>query len=92
MLGARDADASAVATGRTMNPISLGIGVASLGYGVYTLVLRARRPSAFAKLGAMKQRWGEGPGNAIHLVAYSVVPVVFGIVSILAGLRGVAIF
>ncbi len=75
-----------------MNPITIGIGAASVCFGVYTLVLRAKRPQAFAKLDAMKQQWGERPGTIMHVVAYSIVPLVFGAVSILAGLRGVALF
>jgi len=75
-----------------MHLISLGIGAASFAFGVYTLILRARRPEKFAKLEAMKKVWGKTPGTIIHVVAYSVVPLLFGVFAILAGLRGQSIF
>jgi len=75
-----------------MNPISLGIGAASVAFGVYTLILRARRPDKFAKLEAMQKAWGRTLGTIIHVVAYSVVPLLFGVYAILAGLRGHSIY
>jgi hypothetical protein len=75
-----------------MNPISLALGGVAVCFGIYTLVLRSKRPQAFAKLDAMKKKWGEKPGTIIHVVAYSIIPLVFGAVAILAGLKGIAIF
>jgi hypothetical protein len=73
-----------------MNPMTILIGVAALGFGIYTAYMRARNPAKFGKLAAMKKQWGEGAGNAIHLVAYTVIPIIFGIVMIMAGIQGVS--
>jgi hypothetical protein len=75
-----------------MNPITVGIGAASFAFGVYTLIVRAKRPEKFAKLEAMRKAWGQTAGTVIHVVAYSVVPLLFGVYAILAGLRGQSIF
>ena len=75
-----------------MNPVTVLIGVAALGFGIYTAYVRATNPAKLGKLEAMKKQWGEGTGKAVHLVAYTVVPIIFGIVMIVAGLRGVSFF
>jgi hypothetical protein len=75
-----------------MNLMTVLIGVAALGFGLYTAYMRATNPAGFGKLEAMKNQWGEGAGNAIHLVAYTAVPIIFGILMILAGIQGVSLF
>ena len=75
-----------------MNPMTILIGIAALGYGIYTAYARATNPAKFGKLEAMKKQWGEGPGKAIHLVAYTIVPILFGIAMIVAGITGVSFF
>jgi hypothetical protein len=39
----------------------------------------------------MRQKFGATAGTAIHLVAYSVAPIVFGVVMLVAGFRGVSV-
>jgi hypothetical protein len=51
-----------------------------------------KRPQAFSKLQAMKQQWGDTPGMIMHVVAYSILPLVLGVISILAGMRGESMF
>jgi hypothetical protein len=77
-----------------MNPVTTIIGVLAVCYGLYTTWARARVKKAeqFAKLDAMKKRWGEKAGTAIHVIAYTVVPIVFGIVMIIRGLQGGSLF
>jgi hypothetical protein len=75
-----------------MNPVTVLIGIAALGFGIYTSYVRATNPAKFGKLEAMKKQWGEGVGKAVHFVAYTVIPIIFGIVMIVAGIRGLSFF
>ena len=71
---------------------SVLIGLAAILYGVYTAWARSAKPEQFKKLAAMKKVWGSGPGNAVHLVAYTVVPLVVGAVFLWNGLQGRSMF
>ena len=75
-----------------MDPMTLGVGIFAIGFGSYTSFLRARKPEKLGKLQAMQERWGEKAGSAIHIVAYSVAPMVFGVTMIVAGFSGVSFF
>ena len=75
-----------------MDPVSIVIGLAAIAYGCYTFYLRTTNPSEFGKLGAIKERFGDGPGTLIHTVAYSLVPIGFGVVSLVHGLKGHSLF
>jgi hypothetical protein len=75
-----------------MNPVTILIGVAALGYGIYTAYIRSANSTRFGKLEAMKKQWGESTGKNIHVVAYTVVPILFGIVMIVAGIGGISFF
>lgn len=75
-----------------MNPITVAIGVVGLLFGIYTLYVRARKPEHFTKLKAMQEKFGDKPGYAVHVIGYSVIPIVFGAVMIFAGLKGVSFF
>ena len=75
-----------------MNPVTVLIGAVAVAYGLYTLYARKNSPGNFSKLDAMKKQWGESSGNTIHVIAYSVVPIIVGLVLIVAGLRGFAFF
>ena len=68
------------------------LGALAMAYGLYTLIARSRTPEKFGKLEAMKKQWGPSAGNAVHLIAYSIVPIVVGVVFLVAGFRGVALF
>jgi hypothetical protein len=67
--------------------LNLLLGVAAVLYGVYTAWVRARAPEQFAKLDAMKKQWGERVGTAVHVVGYTVVPIVVGVVLVLKALQ-----
>ena len=61
-------------------------------YGVFTGYARFKTPEKFRKLEAMKAFWGEKPGLVIHLVAYTVVPIVVGIMFVVMGVNGRSMF
>ena len=52
-----------------------GMGVA---FGLYTLFARMFAPNHLWKLEPMKKQWGEKVGLAVHVLAYTVLPLVFG--------------
>ncbi len=74
-----------------MDPVTIGLGVFGLGFGGYTSLLRFTNPAKLGKLEPMRQKFGAAAGTAIHLVAYSVAPIVFGIVMLVAGFRGASV-
>ena len=75
-----------------MNHTTLAIGLFALLFGICTLFLRVKNPEKFEKLNAMKEKYGEKTGVTIHTISYSVIPIIVGVVFIVIGLKGVAIF
>ncbi|HEX7128290.1 MAG TPA: hypothetical protein VF406_21265 [Thermodesulfobacteriota bacterium] len=75
-----------------MDPLTLVVGVAAVAYGLYTTYARVKSPSSFGKLAAMRSRFGHAAGTAVHVIAYTVLPVVFGLVAIVLGMQGKSIF
>ncbi len=67
---------------RLMNPVSLILGMLALFYGFMTLYLRRVQPEKLGKLEPMKQRFGEKPAYIIHMIMYSIVPIIVGILLI----------
>jgi len=51
-----------------------------------------KKPEKFGKLNAMKEKYGEKTGVTIHTISYSVIPIIVGVVFIVIGFKGVAIF
>ncbi len=74
-----------------MNPVTVTVGAAAILFGLYMAFLRITNPAKLGKLEPMKERFGTA-GAAIHFIAYSVVPVAYGIVTILGGLKGDPLF
>jgi len=62
------------------------LGAASIGFGFYTAILRKTSPNKLGKLEAMKKYWGEKQGELIHVIGYSVIPIIIGLVIIANGL------
>ncbi len=60
-----------------------GIGVA---IGLYSLFARKFAPNHLWKLEPMKQQWGEKVGLAVHVLAYTVLPLVLGAMLLANGL------
>jgi hypothetical protein len=75
-----------------MNYTTLAIGLLALLFGICTLFVRIKRPEKFGKLNAMKEKFGEKTGSAIHTISYTVIPIIAGIVFIVVGFMGVAVF
>jgi hypothetical protein len=69
---------------------NLLFGVFALLFGVVTLVGRFVAPQSalFAKLGPMKERFGDTAGLVIHVVAYTVMPLMLGGALVAASLVG----
>jgi translation elongation factor EF-1beta len=67
--------------------LMIGIGVAGIAYGLFTLVMRVANPSGFGKLDAMKERMGDALGTTVHVIAYTIMPIVFGVVMLISGIN-----
>ena len=75
-----------------MNYATLVIGLFALLFGICTLFVRVKNPEKFSKLDAMKEKYGEKAGVAIHVISYTVIPIIAGIIFIVVACMGVAIF
>jgi len=64
------------------------LGIAAIGYGLYTAYVRATTPEKLGKLEAMRKQWGDSTGNAVHIIGYTVVPIVVGLVLLATDLLG----
>ena len=62
------------------------IGLFAVTFGIFTLVQRKRNPGSFHKIDAMKKAYGEKAGYAIHVVSYSLIPILFGIAILVSSL------
>jgi len=66
-----------------MDVFSLLIGGIAVVLGIATLFARRRQnPNTLKKLTAMRERYGEKTGSMIHLIAYTVLPIVLGLMII----------
>ncbi len=75
-----------------MNGMTIAIGAVALCYGVFSAVMRKKKPEYFRKLEPMKRRFGDKAGNTLHFFGYVIVPVLAGVVLILSGLNGASLF
>ena len=55
-------------------------------YGIVALCLRLFAPNRSWKLEIMQKKWGEQRGMVIHVVSYTVFPIVLGAILIIRGL------
>lgn len=67
--------------------INFIIGVLAIAYGVYSYIQRKTAPEKIAKLQVMIERNGEKMGHSIHLFGYTILPIVAGILILLAAFR-----
>lgn len=74
-----------------MNLLTMGLGAAICVYGLYNMTMRTRSSEKFGKLKAMKDKYGDSTGTALHIVAYTVVPIVMGIILSFAGFNGMSL-
>lgn len=75
-----------------MDFVTIGIGGAISLFGVYTMVMRTRFPDRLPTLKTMKNKYGAVNGMAVHILAYSVVPIVLGIMLSFTGIYGMSIW
>lgn len=75
-----------------MDPLTMAFGIGAAGFGSYTTYLRFSKPQKLGKLEAMREKFGTGSGTAIHTVAYSLAPIVVGLILIVAGSYGHKLF
>jgi hypothetical protein len=75
-----------------MNTTTLIIGAAVFLFGVYMTILRYTRPQGLKKQEALKDLFGDKTGNLIHMITYSILPLVAGGIFLLAGVKGVSLF
>jgi len=75
-----------------MNNTTIGIGVAAIFFGIYSLYLRITGNDRFKKLKDLQERFGEKNGGWIHLILYCFAPTIFGIIMIMAGRKGFSMF
>ena len=75
-----------------MNLVTVLIGIVILSYGIYTAIIRGKNPSKLGKLEAMKKHFGEKTGKVIHVIAYTVAPIVIGITIAVCVFIGVSFF
>lgn len=68
------------------------IGIFAVLFGLYTLVIRLMTPKKLGKLEAMKEKFGEKMGTLIHTISYTLVPIIVGMVFIVNGMNGKALF
>ena len=66
---------------------NLILGVLAIVYGVYSYILRKTAPEKIEKLQTMIERNGEKMGHSIHLFGYTILPIVAGLLLLLAHFR-----
>jgi len=67
--------------------INLIIGVLAIGYGLYSYYQRKTAPESIEKLQTMIERNGEKMGHSIHLVGYTIMPIIAGLLLLFAHFR-----
>jgi len=61
-------------------------GAACILYGLFTAFMRITHPEGFGKIEPMKKLWGEKVGATMHFLAYTLLPITFGVFLILTGI------
>ena len=75
--------------GRSMS-ISLNfiLGVLAIAYGLYSYIQRKTAPEKIEKLQSMIKRNGEKMAHSIHLIGYTILPIVAGLLLLHAHFQG----
>ncbi len=63
------------------------VGVLAIVYGLYSFYQRKTAPENIAKLQEMIERNGEKMANTIHLVGYTIMPIIAGLMLLFAAYR-----
>ena len=67
--------------------LNLVLGVLAIVYGIYSYVQRKTAPENIEKLQIMIERNGEKMGHSIHLFGYTILPIIAGLLLLLAHFR-----
>lgn len=54
------------------------LGSVMIMFGLYTLIARQVAPQQFAKLEPMKEKFGQKGGLAVHVIGYTLLPIIGG--------------
>ena len=72
---------------------TLIIGILALLFGLFTFYLRLFKDAkGLGKLDSMKKVYGDKAGTIIHVISYTVLPIVIGILGIVGYFLGIDIF
>ncbi len=63
------------------------VGVLAIVYGLYSYYQRKTAPENIAKLQESIERNGENMANTIHLVGYTIMPIIAGLMLLFAAYR-----
>lgn len=69
---------------------NLILGAGLIGYGTYTLLIHHLAPQRFEKLTYLREKYGEKMGFNIHYIGHSIMPLVAGILTLIAHFRAFA--
>ena len=75
-----------------MNIATILLGIFCFLFGIYTFIVRIKSPEKFGKLEQMKKRFGDKTGTILHIVFYTIIPIIIGIVLLISGILGVNLF
>jgi len=70
---------------------TLALGTAIILFGFYTALMSIKSPDELIRLKYMKAKLGIKAGTIIHILAYVMVPIVFGFFIVRAGVDGITI-
>ena len=68
--------------------IFVGLAILTIGYGIFTTVIRIVKPTMLKKYIYMQKKYGNRIGFIIHFVAYSLLPMLFGVLLIIKQVLG----
>jgi hypothetical protein len=75
-----------------MSIVTILLGSLAIIYGAYVAWVRQTQPAKLGKMLVMQERLGAYRGFWIHVMAYTVAPIVLGIALVLLGVSGGSIF
>jgi hypothetical protein len=74
-----------------MQYTTLALGAAILLFAFYTALMSIKSPQELIKLKYMRAKMGQRAGTVVHTIAYIVVPLIFSLFILKAGIDGITI-
>ena len=73
---------------KSKNMFLVLIGLSAICFGIFTIVIRIlkKEEKFFAKYEPMKRQYGKIKGTFIHILGYTIIPLIFGIILIIKSL------